>query len=202
MAATALALSIDSHPIESRECDASVDRLRELVRGLSFGRKNVMLSSGQPSTFYFDMKPSMLDPEGASIIADLIFRQALAVKADFVGGLEMGAVPITGAISLHSYHAKAPIGGFFVRKEAKKHGEKKRVEGLGPGVSLKDKRVVIVDDVTTTGKSALQVVKALREEGAVIVLAISIVDREEGASANFAEEGIELKSLLQASEFL
>ena len=201
-AATARAHSFNSSATASGAESADVARLGEIVRDLSFGRKQVTLSSGVPSTFYFDMKPSMLDPEGASLIAKLIYEQCREVKAELVGGLEMGAVPITGAVCLYSRDKEMPIAGYFVRKAAKEHGAKKLVEGLGPNVSLKGKRVVIVDDVTTTGKSALKVVTALREEGAEVLLAISIVDREEGAVDNFAAEGIKLVPLLSASRFL
>ena len=201
-AATARAHSFDSFAHQPPAEASDLARLGEIVRDFSFGRKDVVLSSGNPSTFYFDMKPSMLNPEGASLIAKLIFDQCRAVHAELVGGLEMGAVPITGAVCLHSFKEGSPIDGYFVRKKAKEHGAKKLVEGLAPGVSVKGKRVVIVDDVTTTGKSALQVVTALREEGAEVVLAISIVDREEGAIANFEAEGITLVPLLTASRFL
>ena len=201
-AAVARAYSHGSSVAQTAGEDADVTRLGQIVRDFSFGRKEVMLSSGVSSGFYFDMKPSMLNPEGASLIAKLIFEQCRAVEAELVGGLEMGAVPITGAVCQYSFGTGHPIDGFFVRKKAKEHGAQKLVEGLAPGVSVRGKRVVIVDDVTTTGKSALQVVTALRAEGANVVLAISIVDREEGAVENFRAEGITLVPLLTASRFL
>ena len=185
------AIAIESH-----------DPLEEIIFRKAFGRGRVTLSSGKESTFYFDMKPAMLDPEGAYLIAERILREAILVGGEYVGGLEMGAVPITGAVCQHSYKTDHPIQGFFVRKKPKEHGAKKQVEGLPKGQSLSGKRVVIVDDVTTSGASALLAVEACRAEGAEVVLVIAIVDREEGASEAFAEWEIRFKALYQASTFL
>jgi orotate phosphoribosyltransferase len=148
------------------------------------------------------MKPSMLSPEGAHFIAERIHREARSVDAEFVGGLEMGAVPITGAVCQLSYNTEHPIHGFFVRKKPKEHGAKKLVEGLRKGASLSGKRVVIVDDVTTSGASALQAVRACEAEGANVVMVISIVDREEGAAETLANARVPFKSLYRASAFL
>jgi len=124
---------------------ASHDPLEDIVFRKSFGRGRVTLSSGKESTFYFDMKPSMLDPEGAYLIAKRILHEAKAAGAEFMGGLEMGAVPITGAVCQHSYKTEHPVQGFFVRKQAKGHGAKKLIEGLPMGQSLSGRRVVIVE---------------------------------------------------------
>ena len=115
-------------------------RLAEIVRANSFGRKEVMPASGRPSSFYFDMKPSVLSPEGAFLITKLLFERCRAAGAAFVGGFEMGAVPITGGIVCYSHQRGAPIAGFFVRKAAKEHGARKRVEGLGPTESIAGRR--------------------------------------------------------------
>ena len=181
---------------------ASPDPLEEIIFRKSFGRGRVMLSSGKESTFYFDMKPSMFDPEGAHLIAERILGEARAVGAEFVGGLEMGAVPITGAVCQRSYESKHPVRGFFVRKQPKGHGAKKLIEGLPSCETLAGKRVVIVDDVTTSGASALLAVQTCKAEGAEVVMVISIVDREEGASEAFEKERIPFKSLYRASTFL
>ena len=114
----------------------------------------------------------------------------------------MGAVPITGAVCLHSHEIGRPVRGIFVRKKPKEHGAKKVVEGLSQGESLAGKKVVIVDDVTTSGESAMAAVKACQEEGAQIALVISIVDREEGAADLFGKLGIPFKALFRASTFL
>ena len=98
----------------------------------------------------------MLDAEGAALLAELTLDALRSERIDYVGGLEMGAVPIAGAIAQLSFMQGEPIQAFFVRKKPKEHGAKLKVEGLAPGESLKGKRVVIVEDVTTTGGSAHQ----------------------------------------------
>jgi orotate phosphoribosyltransferase len=178
------------------------DALRDLIAKKSFGRGKITLSSGRESSFYFDMKPLMLDPDGASMIAEQILTEVVGAGAKFVGGLEIGALPITGAVCLHSARQGTPVHGFFVRKKPKEHGAKKLIEGLPPHESLEGQRVAVVDDVTTSGESALKAIAACEHEGAVIVLVISIVDREEGAAEVFAKKDIKFTSLYKASEFL
>jgi orotate phosphoribosyltransferase len=176
--------------------------LADIIYQNSFGLGAVTLASGKQSHFYFDMKPSMLHPEGAHLIAKKILTEILAADAEYVGGLEMGAVPITGAVCQLSFEHAQPVRGFFVRKAPKVHGAKKLIEGVARSESLSGKRVVIVDDVTTTGDSALKAVLACEAEGANIVLVISIVDRQEGAAELFGSKGIRFKSLYSADEFL
>jgi orotate phosphoribosyltransferase len=144
----------------------------------------------------------MLDPHGAHLMAKGLLAEALAVGGEYVGGLEMGAVPITGAICQLSYTTGTPVSGFFVRKKAKEHGARKLIEGLRAGETLRGKRVVVVEDVTTSGASALVAVEACREEGANVRLVVSVVDRCEGAAKAFADEGIPFKSLFVATDFL
>lgn len=176
--------------------------LFDIIRKKSFGRRKVVLASGRESDFYFDMKPSMLDPEGAHLIAVELTREITRAGADYVGGLEMGAVPITGAVCQYSFQTGTPVSGLFVRKKPKSHGAMNTVEGLGKSESLSGKRVVIVEDVTTSGASALLAARACRNQGAEVVLVISIVDREEGAAETFATERMPFTSLFRASEFL
>jgi len=174
-------------------------RLRDIVKTKSFVRGHVVLASGKESDHYFDMKPTMFDPEGAELLAELIFDRISGIEADIVGGLEMGAVPLITPISIASRKAGRPLPGFFVRKTVKDHGTRKLVEGLS---DVKGKRVVIVEDVTTTGGSAMKAVEALKAAGAEIALVISILDREEGADRLYADAGIPFQSLFKASEFL
>ena len=176
--------------------DDARSRLFEIIRTKSFVHGHVVLASGKESDHYFDMKPSMFDPEGAEILADLIVARIEPFDASCVGGLEMGAVPLITPISIASRRAGRPIPGFFVRKTVKGHGTKKLVEGLA---DVKGMRVVIVEDVTTTGGSAMKAVEALREAGATIALVISILDREEGAAKLYADAGIPFQSLFTAS---
>lgn len=181
---------------------ASRARLAEIIRTRSFGRGEITLASGRKSDFYFNLKPTMLDPEGAALLAELTYEALRDEQVDYVGGLEMGAVPLAGAIAQLSWLKNHPIAAFFVRKKPKEHGARLSVEGLAKGESLAGKRCVIVEDVTTTGGSAIKAVEAVKESGAEIVLVLTMVDREEGATEAFAEAGLPFRSLYKASEFL
>jgi orotate phosphoribosyltransferase len=181
---------------------ASRARLHDIIRKRSFGRGEVTLASGRKSDFYFNLKPTMLDPEGAALLAELTYEALKDDQLDYVGGLEMGAVPLAGAIAAVSWIKGHPIAAFFVRKKPKDHGARLAVEGLAKGESLEGKRVVIVEDVTTTGSSAMQAVEAVREAGAEVALVLTMIDREEGASDGFAQAGLPFRALYKASEFL
>jgi orotate phosphoribosyltransferase len=177
-------------------------RLFDIIRRRSFGRGEITLASGRKSDFYFNLKPTMLDAEGAALLAELTLDALKGERIDYVGGLEMGAVPLAGAIAQLSFMRGQPIQAFFVRKKPKEHGARLAVEGLAPGESLAGKRVVIVEDVTTTGGSAVKAVDAVRESGAEIVMVFTMVDREEGATDTFREAGLDFRSLYKAAEFL
>ena len=181
---------------------ASRARLHEIIRKRSFGRGEVTLASGRKSDFYFDLKPTMLDPEGATLLAELTYETLKDDELDFVGGLEMGAVPLAGAIAQISWIKGHPISAFFVRKKPKEHGARLTVEGLAKGESLRGKRVVVVEDVTTTGGSAMKAVEAVRMAGGDVALVLTMVDREEGASEAFAQAGLAFRALYRATEFL
>ena len=181
---------------------ASRARLAEIIRKRSFGRGEITLASGRKSDFYFNLKPTMCDPEGAALLAELTYEALKDDGLDYVGGLEMGAVPLAGAIAQLSWIKGHPIAAFFVRKKPKEHGARLAVEGLAKGESLQGKRIVIVEDVTTTGGSALKAVEAVRDAGGHIALVFTMVDRDEGAAETFAEAGIPFRSLYKAGEFL
>jgi orotate phosphoribosyltransferase len=177
-------------------------RLHEIIRKRSFGRGEITLASGRKSDFYFNLKPTMLDPEGAALLAELTFDALKDDELDYVGGLEMGAVPLAGAIAQLSWLKNHPIAAFFVRKKPKEHGARLAVEGLAKGETLQGKRIVIVEDVTTTGGSAIKALDAVRDAGGEVVLVYTMIDREEGATENFAEAGVPFRALYRASEFL
>ena len=178
---------------------ASRARLHRIIANRSFGRGDVTLASGRKSDFYFNLKPTMLNPEGAALLAELTFDALKDGKYDYVGGLEMGAVPIAGAIAQLSWINGHPIAAFFVRKKPKDYGAKAQVEGLTKDESLNGKRIVIVEDVTTTGGSALKAAEAIREAGGEVALVLTMVDREEGATETFKQAGLPFKSLFKAS---
>jgi orotate phosphoribosyltransferase len=114
----------------------------------------------------------------------------------------MGAVPLAGAVAQLSWIKGHPIAAFFVRKKPKEHGARLAVEGLATGETLQGKRVVIIEDVTTTGESALKAVEAVRGAGAEVALVLTMVDREEGAGDTFTKSGLAFRSLYKAGEFL
>src|ERR1700720_233529 len=165
---------------------ASRARLAEIIRKRSFGRGEITLASGRTSNFYFNLKPTMLDPEGAALLAELTFEALKDDGLDYVGGLEMGAVPLAGAVAQLSWIKGHPIAAFFVRKKPKEHGARLAVEGLANGENLQGKRVVIVEDVTTTGGSAMKAGEAVSEAGGQIALVFTMGGRDEGATETFA----------------
>ncbi len=177
-------------------------RLADIIRTRSFGRGEITLASGRKSDFYFNLKPTMLDPEGAALLAELSYEALKDEKIDYIGGLEMGAVPLAGAIAQLSWMKGNPIAAFFVRKKPKEHGARLAVEGLAKGESLKGKRIVIVEDVTTTGGSAIKAIEAVKDAGGDVVMVLTMVDRNEGADENFREAGLTLRTLFKADEFL
>jgi orotate phosphoribosyltransferase len=188
----------DSAQVSRRQRLIEIVRARSLLRGTQ-----VKLVSGATSTFYFNMKPTVFDPEGAALIADLMLAQVRRDGARLVGGLEMGAVPIVACIVQLSFLDRdaRSLQGFFVRKAAKAHGTRKLMEGVAEGASLAGERAVIVEDVTTTGTSALAAVAAAREAGLEVRTVVTIVDRLEGAAANFSRHGLELVALTTARDY-
>lgn len=182
---------------ESRVFEEKRARLREIVREKSVITGEITLSSGATSQFYFDMRRTACDPEGSNLIAELILDLLAGEDVDYIGGLEVGAVPIVACVSQKSFQAGRPIPAFYVRKTPKEHGTRKAIEGQ----IVKDSRVAIVDDVTTSGGSALKAIEAAREFGCTVVKVITVVDRLEGAAERFAAEGCSFAALLTADEF-
>jgi orotate phosphoribosyltransferase len=164
-------------------------RASKLIKNLSYSEGEVDLASKRVSNYYLDMKPTMFNPEGAILLANLILDKVANLRMDYIGGLAMGAVPLIAPVVMLAAQEGMQLPGFFVRKEVKDHGTRKLIEGVEEG-DLKGKRVIILDDVTTTGASAMQAVQAAQEAGAEIILVLSVVDREEGAAALFAQKGI------------
>ncbi len=164
----------------------------------------IKLASGRTSSFYFNMKPTMLNPMGAHLIATLILDQLAqdGIEADMIGGLEMGAVPLASAVAAISAAGPRPLHAFFVRKQAKEHGTQSLVEGLAKGETLTGKKVVIVEDVTTTGGSAIKAAEAVARDGGEVVRVITIVDRREGATEAFANAKLDFRPLLTITDFV
>ena len=166
-------------------------RRRSLLQNRDF-----VLSSGRSSSFFFDMKRTMLDPEGAALAADLLFDMIKDDPVEFIGGLETGAIPMVAALCARSWPEK-PIKGFFVRKEMKGHGTDQRIDGLLERAS----NVILVEDVTTTGGSVMQAARQVRQLDCTILKIITLVDRLEGAAENFKEAGIDFEALFTWRDF-
>ena len=176
--------------------------LLDIIRRRSFRQGRFTLSSGRESNLYFNLKPTMMHPRGAYLCARAFLTRIRAANADYAGGLEMGAVPVIGSLAALSEAEGNPLRTFFVRKAAKAHGTREVIEGLGPGEWLAGKRVVILDDVATTGNAILQAAAAARASDAVLETALVLVDRDEGAAATLARDGIRLVSVFRAGNFL
>jgi orotate phosphoribosyltransferase len=170
-----------------------------LIKRVSFRQGTFTLSSGKASDYYLDMKPTMLNPKGSYLLATLVLERIHKANADCVGGLEMGAVPLISPIAMLSDQTNKPVDGFFVRKNIKDHGTMKKIEGIE---NFRGRQVAILDDVMTTGGSAMKAIEAIKEAGGEIVLVLSIVDREEGAREFYEKKGLPFEALFTAREFL
>jgi len=157
-----------------------------------------MLSSGKESNYYLDGRIITLTPEGAFLVANIILDMVKNEELDAIGGPTLGADPICGALACVSHINNKPIKTFIVRKEAKEHGMQQQVEG--PALKSGDK-VVLVDDVATSGKAILAAKQALDKIGVVSEKAIVIVDRKQGACENLAKAGLKLESIFTITDF-
>ena len=177
------------------------EKLKKLIleRALKVSDKPVFkLSSGKLSTYYIDLRTITLDPEGGYIIGNIIYEKIKNTEATAIGGLTLGADPIAYSPSLIAYLDKKRLKPFVVRKEPKKYGTGKQIEG-----NIKEgEKVFIVDDVITTGGSALKAVKVAKENGLKVLGVIAIVDREEGGADNIKKEGLEFYPIFKISELL
>ncbi|HTX49399.1 MAG TPA: orotate phosphoribosyltransferase [Caulobacteraceae bacterium] len=174
--------------------------LKAIIRERSIRIGKFTLASGRESDLYLNLKPTMMDPRGARLCAEA-FLARVPPGTDYVGGLEMGAVPVISALAAVSDIAGKPVRTFFVRKSAKDHGTREVVEGLAGGESLAGKRCLMVDDVATTGGSVLKAIDAARAAGAIVEDALVIVDRQEGGTETLAAVGVKLHSVFIGDDF-
>lgn len=179
---------------------AQRDRLISLIRTQSYREGDFTLASGKKSGFYIDMKATTLHPEGASLIGalavDCLEREGVAVEG--VGGLTLGADPIATAVSIVAWTRGKAWPAYIVRKEPKDHGTARYIEGienLRPGA-----RVVVLEDVVTTGGSSVKAIERLREAGFNPVAVLTVVDREQGGAEAFEKLGLKLLRLATLSE--
>ena len=175
------------------------EELKSLLRQHSLKFGNFTLASGQTASYYLDCRRITLHPRGANVIAAGMLERITAMKPmpSAVGGMAIGADPITASIITIAGQRDLPLLGFMVRKEPKGHGTGRQVEGpVEPG-----QEVVIVEDVITSGGSALAAVEAAQTFGLVVRGVIGIIDRLAGGEAAFAAKGIPLQTLLTIRDF-
>jgi orotate phosphoribosyltransferase len=167
-------------------------RLIELFREHALKLGDFTLSSGQKSTYYLDGRLITLHAEGLRLIAQGILERLEGIEFAAVGGMSLGADPIVGGVLTVAAERGRPLVGFLVRKQAKEHGTRRAVEGpVGPGSS-----VVIVEDVITTGGSALEAIDRIEELGCRVVAVVGVCDRLQGGAAAFAARGVPFHTLL------
>lgn len=172
-------------------------RLRDIIHQNSLLKyREFLLASGASSKYYFDMKMTTQDPEGAWLVGEVLFEYIRQFDFKYLGGLATGAIGPMISVCIRSWPER-PIKGFFVRDEAKDHGTRKIIDGyIEDGAS-----VIVVDDVTTKGDSAMKAVRALQARDCKVVCVISLVDRLEGARENFKRAGIRFESIFTTDDF-
>jgi orotate phosphoribosyltransferase len=182
-------------------------RLFELLRTRSFERKRVVLASGRESDFFIDCKQAVLTAEGHALVGETML-EALAElpPCDAVAGVELGGCPLASAVALTSFLRGEPLDAVYVRKDAKDHGSKRLLEGntrLAPGA-----RVVLLEDVVTTGGSTLKAATKLRDAGYVVGGVVALVDRLEGgreaieASETEQNGGLAMVAIYTRTDFI
>jgi orotate phosphoribosyltransferase len=177
------------------------ERLGEIILERSFKYSDnppFTLASGRQSNFYFNCKPTTLDPEAMNLIGEVIFDMIKDAPVTAAGGLTLGADPIASALAVISYQLGKPVKAFIVRKDAKDHGTKSAIEG---NVTSGEK-VVIIDDVITTGGSTITAIEHARKAGLVIDRVIALIDREEGGRENILQHVDFVQSVFTRTEIM
>jgi orotate phosphoribosyltransferase len=176
-------------------------RLIEIVLEKSFQYRDnppFTLASGKQSNYYFNCKPTTMNPEGMNLIGKVLFGMLKDAPVTAAGGLTLGADPIANALSVISFQEGKPIKSFTVRKETKDHGTKSKIEGT----LQKGERIVVLDDVITTGGSTITAIEAVREAGLVIDRVIAFIDREEGGRENILKYVDRVDAVLTRTEVM
>ena len=173
------------------------EQLRQLIVRDAYFKEKIILSSGKESDYYIDARRVTLSAQGAYLCASLILDLAKGDQYDAIGGPTLGADPLLGAIGILSFQAKKPVNTFIIRKAPKPHGKQQQIEGplLKNGA-----RVILIDDVATTGKAFLESIDVLEKIGVKTLKAVCIVDRNEGAREALVQKGCPLVSIFNISE--
>jgi orotate phosphoribosyltransferase len=174
-------------------------QLFEILMRRSFQWGEFTLSSGEKSSYYVDGRQTTLSAEGINAASVCLLDAIRDLTPDLVGGLELGACPLATGVSLAGYRAGEHIDAFYVRKTAKGHGARRRIEGP----VFDGARVAFVEDVTTTGASVLDAIDAVRAEFEVeVVRVVTLVDRNQGAAELIRERGYDFHAILDIQRFL
>jgi orotate phosphoribosyltransferase len=177
------------------------ERLAEIILERSFRYSDnfpFTLASGEKSNYYFNCKPTTLDPEGMNLIGEIIFEMLKDTGITAAGGLTLGADPIANALSVVSYQKGKPIKSFIVRKDIKDHGTRSTIEGN----IQRGENVAVLDDVITTGASTIVAIEQARKEGLHVQRVITLVDREEGGRENILKHVDHVQSILTRTEIM
>jgi orotate phosphoribosyltransferase len=169
--------------------------LRILARE-SYVERDLTLTAGRSSNFYVDCKRTLYLPRGAWLAGELMLELVSTNRIEQIGGMAVGALPLTDAIIAAAYRHGVDLTGFFVRKETKAHGLQQKVEGA----FRKERRTAVLDDTITTGGSTLDALAAVRAAGAEVTWALALVDRNEGGREAFAREGLSYAWIFSADE--
>lgn len=155
-----------------------------------------VLASGQRAATYIDLRRVTMHPEGASLIADMLFDRCAGLKARAVGGMATAAIPPVACLVMKSQGTDRPLHGFYVRDKAKTRGTQRQIEGqLQAGEA-----VVLIEDTMTSGRSTMTAVEAVRAEGCTVEKVITVVDRQQGGAELYAAEGIAFEALVKLSD--
>jgi len=190
------------HPTPDSDAETMIpndrDQLRQMLLDLSMRFGEFVLSSGATSNYYIDVRKTSLHPEGLKMIARLFWEQLAQDNVTAVGGLTLGADPLVAGVMWWSHEMKRPLEGFLVSKVAKDHGLRGQVEGNLAG----HKRVAILDDVITSGESALIAAESAESYKAEVVRVLAVVDREQGAQQIFQQRGYPFTPLFSIGDLL
>jgi len=176
-------------------------RLGEIILERSFQYREdppFMLASGRQSNYYFNCKPTTLDPEGMNLIGSIIFEMVKESNITAAGGLTLGADPLANALSVISYQKGKPIKSFIVRKDVKDHGTKSAIEGNVKAGEV----VLIIDDVITTGGSTVTAIEQAKKAGLIVDHVITLIDREEGGRENIQQYVDKIESILTRTDIM
>jgi orotate phosphoribosyltransferase len=176
-------------------------RLLDLLRIRSFARKRVVLASGRESDFFIDCKQSVLTAEGHALIGQLMLDELLTFSpVAAVAGVELGGCPLASAVALTSFQRGTPFDAVYVRKDVKDHGSRRTLEGnttLPAGA-----RIVLLEDVVTTGGSTIAAASKLRDAGYEVAGVVALVDRLEGGREAIEGAQLKLAALFTRDDFI